>query len=107
MQRLLTEYANESEFSISITLPGEAVNTNADSVENSDDVTTNTWNLKYGDQKDIALNSIIVNKENVEYHENLTASTTRLKLILILCGAGAVFVLIVFLIVFFVLRRRR
>lgn len=106
MQQLLTKYANESEYYISISLPGEAVDTNADSKESRNDVTTNTWNLKYGDEKEITLNSIIVNQENVEYHENLTATNNRLRLILLLCAGGAALVLVVFLIVFFALRRR-
>lgn len=106
MQEVLTKYANESEFSISISLPGEAVDTNADSVESRNDVTTNTWDLKYGDEKELVLNSIIINQDNVEYHENLTKSTNQIWRIVLYCGGGAVLVLIVFLIIFFVLRRR-
>ncbi|MBT3320030.1 MAG: hypothetical protein HN948_04080 [Clostridia bacterium] len=106
MQEVLTMYANESELSLTISLPGETVDTNADSQEYSDNVTTTTWNLKYGDEKDISLNSIIVNQENVEYHENLTSSTNKIWRILLYCGGGAALALVVFLIIFFVLRRK-
>ena len=106
MQEVLIKYANESEFSLTISLPGEAVVTNADSQEYSDSITTTTWNLKYGDERDIILNSIIANQENIEYHENLTNSTNQIWRILLYCGGGAVLVLIVFLIIFFVLRRK-
>lgn len=107
MQDVLIKYANESEFSLIISLPGEAVDTNADSVESRDNITTNTWNLKYGDEKEIILNSIIVNQENVEYHEDLTDSTNQIWRILLYCAGGVVVVLIVFLIIFFVLRSKR
>lgn len=106
MQQMLTQFANESEFSISVSLPGEAVSTNADYKEYTDGVTTSTWNLKYGDEKDIEFKSIIVNQENVDYHKNLTDSTNLTKMIFIGCAAAAALVLIVFLIIFFVKRRR-
>lgn len=106
VQEALTKYANESEFSLVFSLPGEAVDTNANSQDYDNSVTTSTWNLKYGDEKELTLKTVIVNEENVEYHKNLTDSTNQNKLILLLCGGGAVLLLVVFLILFFVRKSR-
>jgi multisubunit Na+/H+ antiporter MnhC subunit len=106
MQEIITGYANESEFSLIISLPGEAESTNSDNQEYSDGITTNTWNLKYGDEKTIELKSVIVNEENIEYHKSLTDSTNQALLITIICAGAAVLVLIIFLIIFFVKKSR-
>ncbi len=106
MQQIIAGYANESEFSLIISLPGEAKDTNSDKQEYTDGVTTNTWNLKYGDEKTLELKSVIVNEENVEYHKSLTDSTNQALLISIICAGTAVLVLIVFLIIFFVKKSR-
>ena len=106
MQDTLMKYANESQFFLTISLPGEAVETNASSQEYDNDITTNTWELKYGDEKDILLNSVLVNEENVEYHKSLTDSTNQALLITIICGGTAVLLLAVFLIIFFIKRSR-
>lgn len=102
VQETLTKYANESEFTLLISLPGEVVETNADSQNYGNSVSTNIWNLKYGDEKELKLKTIIVNEENVNYHKNLTDSTNQNKIIFLCCAGGAVLVLIVFLIIFFV-----
>lgn len=106
IQETLTKYANESEFALLISLPGEAVETNADSQNYDNSISTNTWNLKYGDEKELKLKTVIVNEANVEYHKNLTDSTNQSKLIFLLCGGGAALVLTVFLIIFFVRRAK-
>ncbi len=106
MQEIITGYANESEFSLIISLPGETKDANSDKQEYSDDVTTNTWNLKYGDEKTIELKSAILNEENIEYHKSLTDSTNQALLITIICAGAAILVLIIFLIIFFVKRSR-
>lgn len=106
VQESLTKYTNESEFALLISLPGEAVESNADSQNYDNGVSTNTWNLKYGDEKDLKLKTVIVNEDNVQYHKSLTDSTNQNKLIFLLCGGGAALVLIVFLIIFFVRRSK-
>lgn len=106
VQETLTKYANESKFALLISLPGEAVETNSDSQDYDNSVSTNTWNLKYGDEKELKLKTIIVNDENVEYHKNLTDSTNQNKIIFLCCGGGAALVLIAFLIIFFVRKSR-
>ena len=106
MQQIITGYAEESEFSLIISLPGEVKDTNSDTQEYSDDVTTNTWNLKYGDETTIELKSVILNEENIEHHKSLTDSTNQALLISIICAGAALLVLIVFLIIFFVKKAR-
>lgn len=106
IQETLTKYANESNFLLTISLPGQTVNTTADSEEYSNGVTTHSWNLKYDDEKEIALNSIIKNQENIKYFEELNHTANLNKIIFISCGAAALLFLIVFFIMFFVKRRQ-
>lgn len=101
IQDILIKNANESNFSITIALPGQVVYTNADLEENKGgDITINTWHLKYGDEKEISVNAISKNKENIKTYESLKNTTNLNRLLLIVCGGAALLLVIVFLVMF-------
>ena len=78
VQQTMMEYLNESEFSLSVTLPGQAELSNADLQKADGSLTKNTWKLKYGEEREIELKSILTNEENIEYQ--LTSPSPQTKL---------------------------
>ncbi len=94
--------AQNGTYTFSVSLPGEVVSTNADTVEGQ----KCTWNLEYGSTALIELNTQIVNTENILIYEQLQQAQKQSDMFvkIAICAAGA---LALAIILFFVIRRVR
>ncbi len=81
-EKLLNEAA-KCEYTLSIALPGEVESTNADSQDGG----VCTWNLKYGEERQIELSSSLVFENNVSYYNMLQGAHRRDTLLAIVFAA--------------------
>lgn len=96
--------AAEGIYTISISLPGEVVSHNADRTQGN----VCTWDLAYGEQTILELQTLLVNTENLAYRSSLNDRLMNTQTLLLICGCvGGISLLIVLLSVFVRRRRRR
>ncbi len=98
----LNSDAADGTYTLSLTLPGEVVSTNADDTKDG----VCTWNLAYGDVTEISLETSKLNQENIDEYAALTAQQHRDNMLLLAGGAVAI-ILIVALIIANILRNRK
>jgi hypothetical protein len=92
--------AKEGTYRLSITLPGEVTETNAD----EQDGQTCIWLIKYGETKEISIASKQVFKDNLSHYAALNETEKRDDMFFMICGIAAG--LLVLIIVIAVLARR-
>lgn len=99
----LINSANEGEYKLSISLPGEIVDTNADSSDGS----VGEWTLKYGEERRIELSAKKVFDENVSHYEKLKETQSKDETLLLACVAASAALLLLIIITLIVRRSRR
>jgi hypothetical protein len=99
----LTASAGKGEYRLSISLPGEITNTNADEQGGQ----TCTWLLKFGETKEIAVASKQVFEENAEHYAKLHEIKSRDDMLFMICGVAAGLIVLIILIALLVRRARR
>ncbi len=90
--------ANQGEYTLSVSLPGEITETNADLVDGG----VCTWKLDYGSQKQVSLSTRLDNTANLDEYADVTEKLSSAGMLFRLMIASAsliVFVVIVLLIV--------
>jgi hypothetical protein len=81
----LENSAKQGEYTISVTLPGDVIETNADSREGS----ACTWNLNYGETRTLTLETQKKNTENIQRYNDLESMAKRNSALLIICAVIA------------------
>lgn len=99
----LLDKAAQSEYKLSISLPGEVVSTNAD----SQDKGVCTWNLAYGEVTEIDLSATNAFSENARHYEALQATQSRGMLLAVILGAAGFAVLVAVIGILIVRSRRK
>jgi hypothetical protein len=99
VQSLLAS-AKAGEYRLSISLPGEVVDTNSDERDGQACV----WLLKYGETKEISISSKKAFEENAAHYASLNETQSRDDMLFTICGiaAGA---LVLFIIIAVLVRR--
>lgn len=87
--------AENGNYTLSITLPGKVLETNAD----KQDGQTCIWLLKYGETRKLELKTKRVFDENVAHYADLNKTQSRDSLFFILCCASAGFLLLLIIII--------
>ncbi len=78
----LENSAGQGTYTVSITLPGEVTATNAD----SRDGRTCTWQLNYGENKTLTLETQKENTANIQKFNDLESTANRNATLLVICG---------------------
>ncbi len=94
--------ATDGNYTLSISLPGDVVSTNADSNEGG----VCSWKLAYGEVTQITLETSKFNQENKDYYAQLTEQQRKDEQLLLLCG-GAAAVLLAALVIVAIMRSRK
>ena len=97
---VLEQHAHEGTYSLSIVLPGNVTATNADKQEGN----VCTWNLDYGEETQISLETKQENTANLEKRDELL-NRQALDNTLIIAGIGAIGLCLIVIIVSIVVRR--
>lgn len=100
--RALLASAASGEYKLSISLPGEVTDTNAD----EQTAQACTWLLKYGETREINIASKQMFEENAAHYADLSATQSRDNLLFVICGIAAA-VLVLMIIIAAVVRRTR
>ena len=97
LEKLLSQ-AKSGEYLLSIRLPGEVIETNADT--NSDGVCS--WKLEYGKATQISLETRLDNAANIDEYSDITDKLNRTGMLfrLMIAAAGSIILAIIILIVF-------
>ncbi len=99
----LTASASEGKYRLSISLPGEVTETNADERDGQ----TCIWLLKYGETKEIGIASKQVFEENAAHYAKLNETKSRDDMLVKICGAAAGLIALTILIAVLERRARR
>lgn len=92
----------DGKYTLSITLPGEVQETNADEQNGQ----TCSWLLKYGETRTLKLSTKRVFEENVAHYAGLNETQSRDNLFFIVCCATAGLLLLLIIIIFAARRTR-
>lgn len=99
----LLKQAQSADYTLSIQLPGNIISTNADTQESG----VCSWNLKYGESRDISLQTEREFKEHTDKYTGLQNSLKNDNLILIICSAAGGAALIGIILTFAIRKSRK
>lgn len=97
---MLISGAKDGNYTLSISLPGEVVSTNADSTDNG----ICTWQLHYGESTEIKLHNSLRNDENISVYTGLKHDLNQSNTLFLICCIIACVCVLAF-IVYFAVRR--
>lgn len=101
--KALIASAASGEYKLSISLPGEITQTNADERNGQ----TCIWILKYGETREISISSKQVFEENVNHYASLNATQNRDNMLFMICGIAAGTLVLIIIIAVLVRKARR
>jgi|GEM_PF-1621540 len=81
----LENSAKQGAYTVSITLPGEVTETNADSRDGS----TCIWHLNYGEKRTLKLETQKENAANIQRYNELERTAKRNDALILICGIAA------------------
>lgn len=101
----LENSAKQGMYTVSIKLPGEVTETNADSCEGS----TCIWHLDYGEKRTLMLETQKENTANIQRYNELERTAKRNDALILICGiaAGLCIIIIVSSVVVRKIKRKR
>ncbi len=94
--------ARDSHYTLRLALPGEVVNTNAQSQQDGYCI----WNLTYGEATQISIETRKPNQENTEYYAALQEQQRRDEQLLLIT-VGAIVVIVTALVIVTIVRKRK
>jgi len=92
--------AQSGDYSLSVSLPGEIAETNADDIDGS----VCTWKLEYGKSRDVSLRTVWVNQANIDAYAALEKEKAQMDFWLWVCIIAAA-ALLLGLLAFLLIRR--
>ncbi len=98
----LVSSASQGTYAVSLSLPGEVVSTNADSVENG----VCTWSVPFGEKRQLLLHTQSTNTDNLLLYNSLQNDIAANQTILIICIAVSAVSLLIIVVAVAVRRAR-
>ena len=104
LDALLTQ-AQQGTYTLSLSMPGEIVQTNADSVEGSVCI----WNIEYGSQKQVLLDTRLENSANISEYGDVTQKLGTYGMIfrIAVAAAGAVVLAVIIILIVRAVKKSR
>ena len=95
--------AEQGTYSVSVSLPGEVIAHNADRIEGN----VCTWDLSYGEETFIEIQTALSNTENLTYRSSLQERLSSTNMLILICAGIGILALLIVLVSVFVHRARR
>lgn len=99
----LLSNAQDGEYSLTISLPGKVIETNAD--ENSE--MGSTWEMAYGEERQIVLKTRDENTAEVNEHNELVKNQKVFSMLFKILGVAAGFILLLIIVLLIVRKKKR